>query len=205
MRYRRDYGEKMLGSNTLVAIWLGLTALLCGCGPTDETGRWCVPEYKVAAGADGDRYEGTGELGILQSMGLFPQGSTHIEEIVIAVLDEETSEYLYGVYAPLLSVGFKPRESLGARDYLRCRSFFADPMEVIQLRLDGSENYFTCKQQNYPYADALLVLWNEGEGAGTVPQPSIRDAVLVGYYTENDGAELFELRFPRLQDRSECL
>ena len=197
-------GEKMAGSKPLIAIWLGLTALFCGCGPTDRTERWCVPAYKVAAGAEGNRYEGTGELRIVQSTGLFPLDSTHIENIVVATYDEETSEYIYGVYAPLLWVTIGRSESLGTTDYFGCRKFLADPMEVIQLRLDGSENYFACEQQNYPFSDAQLVLWNEGEGAGTVPLPSMNDVVLVGYYTENDGAELLELRFPRLLDKSEC-
>jgi hypothetical protein len=156
---------------------------------------WCHYQYQVAPGENGKSYEGLAEVYFVESLSVESIDSTHSASVFIYTLDEESNLRTYGIPEPALYVRFRGAwPSLFAQNMGMhiCHTFISDPPEVIELNLDGSGNYFTCFSD--PDSDAELVFHNVGDDASMVPEPKMTNAELVGFFSENNGAELYEIR-----------
>jgi len=172
------------------AACLGLLSLTYGCGPShEEFPYWCPARYPVATGDHGNYVEGHGDMHVVDSEDVEVVDATFHVRHKIWTLDEESNEQQYGVAEPRLYVSIHAH-SLEIHAFIfGCHLFVPANPEVIELRLGGTENRFRCVSD--PGSDAELILRNVGEISSL---PSLWKADLVGSYSENGGAEQYEIR-----------
>ncbi len=169
--------------------WLGLVSFACGCNLSDGQPSMCLPKYPVAPGDHGFWYEAKGEMRVVSSMDVEVIDSTFLLTADVRTLDEESNLRAYGVEEPRLYLSlslYQPANLTG------CARFVSDPPEIIELSLDGSINRFRCFGD--PDSDAQLVVRNVGQNAIVDPYPHMLESELMGTYTQDGGAEVYEVR-----------